>query len=99
VARGRDALGPFEVLAQPVLAANDAWRAPGHNSVIADDAGTDWVLYHAMQAPPHRIMLLDRLVWQDGWPRVEGGSPSSSAQAAPALRFPVPGNVRPGAER
>src|SRR4029077_16337074 len=39
VARARNALGPFETLAAPVLSPSDAWRAPGHNSVIADDAG------------------------------------------------------------
>jgi arabinan endo-1,5-alpha-L-arabinosidase len=86
VARARDPLGPFEVLADPVLEANGAWRAPGHNSVIADDAGTDWILYHAVRAEPRREMLLDRIVWRNGWPRVEGNQPSASPQRAPDLR-------------
>jgi arabinan endo-1,5-alpha-L-arabinosidase len=86
VARARDPLGPFEVLADPILEENGAWRAPGHNSVFADDAGDDWILYHAMRAAPRREMLLDRIVWQEGWPRVEGNQPSTSLQRAPGLR-------------
>lgn len=85
VARARDALGPFEALADPVIVRSDAWRAPGHNSVIADDAGTDWILYHAVRAAPHREMLLDRVVWQDSWPRVEGGLPSNTPRERPAI--------------
>jgi arabinan endo-1,5-alpha-L-arabinosidase len=85
VARARDALGPFEALAAPVVVESSAWRAPGHNSVIADDAGTDWILYHAMRLPPQREMLLDRIVWQEGWPRVEGGQPSNTPRDRPAI--------------
>jgi len=86
VARSNDALGPFEPLGQPILEKNAAWNAPGHNSFITDDAGTDWILYHAMRDVPRRLMLLDRVVWRDGWPRVEDGQPSVSPQAAPVLR-------------
>jgi arabinan endo-1,5-alpha-L-arabinosidase len=31
-----------------------------------------------------RIILLDLLVWRDGWPRVDRGSPSSGPRPAPA---------------
>lgn len=86
VARSTDALGPFEPLARPILEKNVSWDAPGHNSIVADDAGTDWILYHAMRAAPNRLLLLDRLVWRDGWPRVEGDQPSVSRQSAPELR-------------
>jgi len=89
VARARNALGPFEVLDVPVLEGSSAWRAPGHNSVITDDAGIDWILYHAMPAwtrGGERVMLLDRIVYRDGWPRIEGNQPSASPQAAPLLR-------------
>jgi len=86
VARASNALGPYELLGMPLIESSGEWRAPGHNSVIADDAGTDWILYHAMRAPPRREMLLDRIVWRDGWPRVEGDQPSASPQLAPGLR-------------
>lgn len=85
VARAKDALGPFEQLDVPIVERSARWNAPGHNSVIADDAGTDWILYHAVRVAPHREMLLDRIFWQDGWPRVDDGQPSSSSRERPAI--------------
>lgn len=77
VARARDPLGPFEQLEAPILEADGAWLAPGHNSVIADAAGRDWIVYHAIHAQRHaaraepgveRVLLVDRLEYRDGWP-------------------------------
>ena len=55
VARSKNATGPFERLSEAqknnssaILARNEAWLAPGHNSVITDDAGQDWIVYHAI---------------------------------------------------
>ncbi|HUE78760.1 MAG TPA: ATP-binding cassette domain-containing protein [Sphingomicrobium sp.] len=31
-----------------------------------------------------RIMLIDRIVWRDGWPRIEADSPSAGPRPAPA---------------
>ncbi len=64
-----------------ILAADEHWNAPGHNAVIEDAQGRHWTLYHAVDmrqprakpdAEPNtrRVMLIDRIVWQDGWPRV-----------------------------
>jgi arabinan endo-1,5-alpha-L-arabinosidase len=100
VARSRSATGPFEVRERPlylVLEANERWVAPGHNAVITDDAETDWILYHGVDRDrprtkptddinTRRVMLLDRLVWRDGWPEIAGRSPTSSPQAAPVIR-------------
>jgi arabinan endo-1,5-alpha-L-arabinosidase len=100
VARSRSATGPFEVRERPlylVVEANARWNAVGHNSVITDDAGTDWILYHGVdrQRPrskptddvnTRRVMLLDRLVWRDGWPEVAGRSPTSTPQVGPVVR-------------
>jgi arabinan endo-1,5-alpha-L-arabinosidase len=87
VARAASALGPFELLPQPILVKNDDWLAPGHNSVATDDAGDDWMLYHAIRAAPVRLMLLDRIEYRDGWPRVAGDRPSSLA-AHPVVKRP-----------
>ena len=68
---------------------------PGHNSVVRDSRGTDWIVYHAVDAGQtrtrpedepntRRVMLIDRLVWADGWPRAAG--PSEGPQTAPAAR-------------
>lgn len=95
VARSRSATGPFELLAGTILASRGRWIGPGHNSVVRDAAGTDWIVYHAVdsgrprsrpgdQPNTRRIMLIDRLVWRDGWPRAVG--PSEGGQPAPLLR-------------
>ena len=104
VARARHATGPFETQAAAtanphaaLLAANDHWRAPGHNCVVTDADGHDWLAYHAIdprqptfdaiddsEGYSRRVLLLDRLYYTaDGWPAVRDGSPSWTAQAAP----------------
>ncbi|WP_431836873.1 family 43 glycosylhydrolase [Cellulomonas sp. Y8] len=80
----------------PVLAPNgNAWVGTGHNAVVTDLAGRDWIVYHAIdRGQPYldgtdginrRPMLLDRLDWVDGWPVVRAGrGASDDAQPAPA---------------
>jgi arabinan endo-1,5-alpha-L-arabinosidase len=106
VARSHAATGPFETLAEAtddpyrmLLEGNKHWRAPGHNCVITDAAGQDWLAYHAIdpqqptfdaidaeQGYSRRVMLLDRLEYVDGWPRlVTGGTPSFRKQPAPVV--------------
>ncbi|MEO7364870.1 MAG: glycoside hydrolase family 43 protein [Sphingomicrobium sp.] len=97
VARSRSATGPFEKLApNPViLEARGKWLAPGHNAIITDARGSDWMVYHAVdvrrpRALPsdelntRRIMLIDQIKWRDGWPYVEG--PSEAATQAPRTK-------------
>lgn len=100
VARSRSATGPFEVRPRPlylVVEANERWNAVGHNSVVRDAAGTDWIYYHGVdrQRPrskptddvnTRRVMLMDRLVWRNGWPEVPGKGPSSGVQSGPVVR-------------
>lgn len=96
VARSRSATGPFETLEQAsgarssvILAMDERWLAPGHNSLVEDATGTWWTLYHAIDRRrprslptddinSRRIMLLDRLEWRGGWPRLSGSRPSSA---------------------
>jgi len=80
----------------PVLAPNgNAWVGTGHNAVVTDLAGRDWMVYHAIdREDPYldgtegineRPMLLDRLDWVDGWPVVRAGAwASDDEQPAPA---------------
>lgn len=113
VARARRATGPFETQQQAtgapnsaILVRNDRWLAPGHNSVVTDAAGRDWLAYHAIdvgrkpaadaaQEGTRRVMLLDRLEYVDGWPRVvpNGGTPSVGPVAVPVVKAAA----RPGA--
>ncbi|WP_284734414.1 glycoside hydrolase family 43 protein [Sphingosinicella terrae] len=78
-----------------ILAAQGRWVAPGHNSVAEDAGGNHWILYHAVDARrpqasandeinTRRVMLIDRIVWRDGWPRIEDDVPSDGERPAPA---------------
>ena len=75
-----------------MLFKSERWLAPGHNSVVTDKAGDVWMVYHAIdvnrprqrqedEINSRRILLIDKIVWRDGWPFV--GTPSEDAQAAP----------------
>lgn len=89
VARSHHATGPFEELAGPILAAGNGWMAPGHAAIATDDAGRDWLLYHAARSGQDwfpRLLLLDLLEWKDGWPSIEEGRPSRSSRAGPSVR-------------
>ena len=80
----------------PTLVQNgNAWIGAGHNAVVTDLAGQDWVVYHALnRSDPYltgtagineRPMLLDRLDWIGGWPQVRAGrGPSQARQTGPA---------------
>ena len=80
-----------------ILEQQGIWVAPGHNAVVEDAKGDLWMVYHAVdknrpRSKPgddvntRRIMLIDRIHWQDGWPRIEGNGPSSGPRARPAAR-------------
>ncbi len=84
----------------PVLAANgNHWLGPGHNAVITDLSGQDWMVYHAIDVDKptfagswtRRPVLIDPIDWVDGWPRVRGGAgPSESLQPAPIVTVETP---------
>lgn len=81
VARATSPLGPFEYYrGNPILQGDRLWASPGHNAVIQDDAGQDWIVYHAYDwsdTGMGRLLLIDRLTWHDGWPVVERRTPSA----------------------
>jgi arabinan endo-1,5-alpha-L-arabinosidase len=69
----------------------------GHDTVVTDAVGQDWVIYHAVdRTDPYyagqatytkRPALIDPLDWQDGWPAVRGGAgPSDTVQPGPAAQ-------------
>ena len=102
VARSRSAEGPFETLEQAtgkphsiILEKRGHWIAPGHNSIITDAAGHDWIVYHAVdtrhprekpadETNTRRVMLIDRIFWKNGWPSIDG--PSDARLAAPIVK-------------
>lgn len=95
VARAEQATGPFETLAEAsasknsvILERNERWIAPGHNSIIKDDAGQDWMVYHAIDANDKRkgrVMLIDKIIYQEGWPLIENKQPGIAGQKRPVF--------------
>lgn len=89
VARAKDLFGPWEKFSgNPILTGNEQWKCPGHGTVVTDQAGQDWLLYHAYDAKTFiyvgRQGLLDRVTWgADGWPKINDGKGPSVTVSTP----------------
>ncbi|HEV7890666.1 MAG TPA: family 43 glycosylhydrolase [Pyrinomonadaceae bacterium] len=88
VARSRKLLGPWEKYTKnPIMEGNGDWRCPGHGTVVEDERGRTWFMYHAYQPKDFvyvgRQAMLDEVIWGgDGWPSInEGRGPSSVARS------------------
>lgn len=85
----------------PVISPNgNRWVGTGHNAVITDLSGQDWLVYHAIDrnhpyldqpfGVNRRPMMIDRLDWIGGWPVVRAGAGASDGpQPAPVARGAV----------
>ena len=91
VARADDAFGPFTRLGETkadsssvILAKNNTWFAPGHNSIVHDKNGNIFIVYHAIWKTEadasraqkknlyvRRVMCIEPVVYKNGWPVVE----------------------------
>jgi arabinan endo-1,5-alpha-L-arabinosidase len=65
---------------------NEQYAGPGHNAkLITDRKGKDWMLYHAIdKVNPYlpsganrRVLMLDEVKWEQGWPYIDHSEPSS----------------------
>ena len=104
--RSNNLLGPYvdrdgvsmldsRVGGTPALVMNgNRFVGPGHNAVLTDAAGQDWVVYHAVDVNKpffangwtRRPAMLDAIDWIDGWPRVRNqAGPSDTSQPAPMV--------------
>jgi beta-xylosidase len=101
VARSRTLLGPWERFpGNPILAGNEQWKCPGHGTIVQDQAGRTFLLYHAYEASTFEFVgrqaLLDEVTWNaDGWPVINGGKGPSSSAAFPstAAQRRIPGVI------
>jgi len=90
VAAGEAMTGPWEKsAANPLLAGNDAWRCPGHGSIVTDPDGRYWLLYHAyaqkgIVATGASCCSTSRLRRRRAWPAINRGK--GRACAPPARR-------------
>jgi arabinan endo-1,5-alpha-L-arabinosidase len=90
VARAASPLGPFvRDPHNPVLKGDSKFTATGHNATIKDDAGRDWMVYHARVGGQNltrdRDIMIDPIEWVNGWPAIKGGVPSYGPQPAPVV--------------
>jgi arabinan endo-1,5-alpha-L-arabinosidase len=104
VARSTSPLGPYyDDEGRDMLAGNRGYQVvngsayfvgTGHNSVIQDDAGDYWILYHAYDTSedpsfgnsPRRSLMLDKLVWnEEGWPSVHATMPTNRSTLGPII--------------
>jgi beta-xylosidase len=85
-------LGPCEdVPENPILSTafdqNPPVIGPGHQTIVQDEDGDTWLVYHAWEVTSagtkasRRFLWLDRLVWEDGIPVVLG--PTQEPQPLP----------------
>lgn len=71
------------------LSAGNGFISPGHCSeILTDDVGNDWVLYHAFIEgdPSARTLMLDRLIWVNGWPTIGDGHPTQTSEITPVFK-------------
>lgn len=93
-------MGPFKKLGTAtgsndsvILSSSSLFTATGHCAVIRDDAGVDWMFYHAyaqgQEADGPRMLMLDRVQYVDAangaglWPFV--GQPSANSVPGPTV--------------
>lgn len=78
-----------------LLQGNEVYAGPGHNArIVTDNEGTDWMLYHAIDKKrPYvsskanrRVLMLDKISWNDGWPEIKGEVPGVGKQLRPILK-------------
>lgn len=74
---------------------SNGYAGPGHNAeIVTDDAGQDWMIYHGMDknnaklknGTNRRVLLLDKLNWNNGWPVIIGQEPSTTSHAKPIFK-------------
>jgi len=92
VGRSADLFGPYQnKKGEPMMTnhhevlihGNDRFVGTGHNSeIITDKNGLTWILYHAVDKsnPKGRVLMLDEVKWDNGWPYVTDQSPSAEYQ-------------------
>ena len=92
VGRSKDLLGPYKDKTgktmmdnnhEVLIAANERFVGTGHNAeIVSDKKGQDWILYHAIDKknPKGRVLLLDKIIWENGWPTVKNSSASLSEE-------------------
>lgn len=78
-----------------ILRGNEIYAGTGHNSrLITDAEGSDWMLYHAINksnpkvssGANRRVLMLDKVVWVNGWPEIENQTAGTRSQPKPVFQ-------------
>ena len=94
VARADHLLGPWmKDPANPIIRPNSNWKCPGHGTAVETASGKDYFIYHAYPATGTiylgRESVLDRIIWSDGWPVINGGAGPSGGTTEPNTKQPT----------
>lgn len=81
-------LGPCKDAPEnPILTSGNGALGPGHQTIIEDDDGDEWLVYHAWPPDavgsvyPGRVVWIDQLRWENGKPVIDG--PTAAPQPVP----------------
>lgn len=89
VSRSKDLRSGWEQLPDPILAGGEAWRCPGHGTLVTTPDGRYFYLYHAYHATDFEYVgrqgMLDELAWDDesGWPYMKHGKNPTVSSPTP----------------
>jgi xylan 1,4-beta-xylosidase len=89
VARSHSLLGPWEKNpVNPILAGNETWSCPGHGSLVQDESGRYFFLYHAYSTTgtifTGREGMLDEVKFgANDWPTINNGNGPSAKAISP----------------
>ncbi|MHC8947756.1 family 43 glycosylhydrolase [Sphingobacterium hungaricum] len=76
------------------LKGNSVFVGTGHNaSIVTDKNNKDWLLYHGIDknqgtlsnGTSRRVLLLDEVRWENGWPIIQNGTSSTEAVQRPVF--------------
>lgn len=65
---------------------NSRFVGTGHNAeIVSDNNNDDWILYHAVDKlkPEGRVLMLDKLEWNNAWPSISADSPALGSVTKP----------------
>lgn len=78
-----------------VLGNGETYVGNGHNTMIQDDNGDYWLIYHGINkdegylpnGATRRPLMMDKIVWDSlGWPQIRNFMPSETPQEAPVFK-------------
>lgn len=92
VLRSRNIYGPYE--ARVVLAQGDTKiNGPHQGAYVETPQGQGWFIHFQSDGAHGRIVHLEPVRWQDGWP-VIGDDPTGNLPGQPVPSGPIPGDPR-----